>query len=142
MFRSFRHVKGVVFEDPKTVTDLTYLFLNNESSNLELTYLDTRYVTHMTSMFFQSKATKLNLGFLDTRSLRDIGYMFYLMPNITEIHLGNIDLSKLTRAEYIFGSINSSVRVKYRHAEQKDKIVSLNPDNPGYASYFDLVSWF
>ncbi len=96
------YIKGVIFEGEYNITNMSYLFNQNLSSELELTYLNTINVTDMSFMFSDTQATNLDLSTFDTSNVTNMTGMFS-DSHATSIDLSSFDTSNVTNMRIMFG---------------------------------------
>ena len=113
------------------VTNMSELFENNDSFNLDIGFWDTSNVTNMSYMFSGSTAFNQNIGSWDTSSVTNMNGLFndatvfnqdignWITSSVTEMNgmfsptasfnqdIGNWDTSKVTDMSYIFYVANS-----------------------------------
>ncbi len=95
-------VKGVATLN-SNITNMINMFYENESTTLELKYLDTSNVTDMDSIFSYNKATTLDLSLWDTSKVTDMGGMFQ-SSQATSIDLSSFDTSNVSDMSRMFNS--------------------------------------
>lgn len=102
MFSERKDIKGVSFYKEQNIKDLSYLFNENTSEELELDSLYTKHVTKMRGMFNSSKALSLDLTNFNTSNVVDMSYMFYF-ASATVVDLSNFNTNSVTNMENMFG---------------------------------------
>ncbi|NLN50889.1 MAG: BspA family leucine-rich repeat surface protein [Acholeplasmataceae bacterium] len=90
LFEQRPNIKGVYFVGSKNIIEMSKLFKNNESEDLELQYLDTSNVKEMVSMFEHSQATTLDLSLFDTSNVTNMEAMF-AFSQATALDLSSFD---------------------------------------------------
>ncbi|MDL2292665.1 BspA family leucine-rich repeat surface protein [Acholeplasma sp. OttesenSCG-928-E16] len=101
MFKNTPNIKGVAFLVPSNITNMTYLFYNNQSASLDLSNLYTKTVIDMSGMFYNSSATNLDLSNFDTSNVRFMLNMFY-NSGATTIDLSNLNTSNVELMSCMF----------------------------------------
>ncbi len=94
-------IKGIAFENALNIVDMSYLFFNNNSPDLELEYLDTSAVINMSEMFAGSQATTLDLSSFVTSSVESMFAMF-ADSEVTTLDLNSFDTSNVDDMGYMF----------------------------------------
>lgn len=102
LFRNRSDIKGVAFQESKNIVDMSYLFYNNISNDLELQYLDTTNVTNMSYMFAYYRGTSLDLSYLRTSLVTDMSGMFSHCNLTFPIDLSHLDTLMVTNMSKMF----------------------------------------
>ena len=90
--------------DTSNVTDMSFMFLNNQTFNQPIGNWDTSSVTDMQWMFYRNSAFNQDIGNWDTSSVTDMSWMFSYSELNQDIGIGNWDTSSVTSMESMFSS--------------------------------------
>lgn len=83
------------------VTDMAWIFYNNDTFNQAINSWDTSNVTDMSSMFEQAEIFNQPINFWDTSKVSSMNYMFYWAVNFNQ-PLNNWDVSKVFNMDWMF----------------------------------------
>ena len=94
----------VLSGDWSTVTDMSYMFYNQQYSSPSITIdsIDTSNVTDMTAMFYLCRAASLTINPIDTSNVTKMSDMFYNC-SITSLDLSGLNVSNVTLMNGMFG---------------------------------------
>ncbi|MGL5961933.1 MAG: BspA family leucine-rich repeat surface protein [Cetobacterium sp.] len=110
MYGAFYNMKGskkiVLDFNTSEVLDMTSMFQDTESSEIDCTKLATQKVTTMKSMFQNSNSLKLDLYNFNTENVTNMSSMFY-NSKAQELHINTFNTNKVTDMWNMFN--NSSV---------------------------------
>lgn len=101
MFKERRDIKGVAFQSPENITDISYLYYNNTSEKIELKYLDTPNVERMNYTFSNIKVKTLDIQYLETANVEWMKCMFE-GSEIEELDFSAFSAPKLITMHSIF----------------------------------------
>ena len=88
-------------------TNMSYLFYNSSSSEIDVSRIDTSKATNMSSMFQNcKKLTSLDVSNFDTSNVTSMTSMFYYCSNLTSLDVSNFDTSKVTTMQNMFYECN------------------------------------
>ncbi|MDK1728892.1 BspA family leucine-rich repeat surface protein, partial [Dellaglioa algida] len=88
--------------DTSKVTNMSAMFFDVGSTNLDLSHFDTSKVTDMSGMFEYAKLTSLDLTGFDTSKVTDMSEMFKDTMSLTSLDLTGFDTSKVTNMNAMF----------------------------------------
>ncbi|NLB84796.1 MAG: BspA family leucine-rich repeat surface protein [Acholeplasmataceae bacterium] len=94
-------VKGVVFENPHNITDVSFLFYKHQSEEIELDYLYLPNITTTESMFESSKALSLDLSSIETSNVTKMNAMFK-SAEAKSINFTGFNTQKVTNFKEMF----------------------------------------
>ncbi len=107
MFELNKNIKGVIFENPYNVKDLSFLFYQNESTNLGLDYLDTLYVSKMIGMFYDTYIKDIDVSKLNTNNVIYMNRMFE-SAKAESINFGNFDTTNVITMNHMFAGTQAA----------------------------------
>lgn len=87
------------------VTDMSAMFQGSKSTSLDLSNFDTSNVINMRSMFRVSSATSLDLSNFNTNNVTDMSDMFYI-SKATNLNLTNFNTANVTNMSTMFFASN------------------------------------
>ena len=124
-------VEAVAMNNPN-VTDMYYMFADNQATSLDVSNLFTENVTNMECMFAGSQATELNLTNFDTSKVTNMSHMF-MFSKATSLDLSSFNTSNVTDMFGMF--MGSSAKTGYaRTLADADKF--NNTTNKAYELNF------
>lgn len=91
------------FAIPSTITNLSNIFKNSQSFNLDISEWDVSNVTNMSGMFWYAKQFNQAIGNWDVSNAADLSYMFYNAYAFNQ-PLGGWNVSNVTNMESMFKS--------------------------------------
>lgn len=90
-----------VISNNENIIDMSFMFYNSKSTQLDLSELNTSNVVNMEYMFSGSKAESLDLSSFDTSKVVDMSRMFY-KSQTKLLNLSNFDNSNVTTMFMMF----------------------------------------
>ena len=94
--------------DTSNVTDMSYMFMGNQSPDINLSGFDTSNVVDMSYMFWgASSLTGLNLNSFNTSNVTNMGGMFDYAKSLINLNIDNFNTSKVTDMNYMFSNTKS-----------------------------------
>src|SRR5699024_7055806 len=113
-------VKGV-FSNNTNVTDMSGMFKNTTSDNIDVLSINTDNVTNMSGMFEGSSVKSVDLTRFDTSKVTNMSSMFR-NTKLEEVDLGSFDLTKVSNTTNMFNG--TTARVGY--ARTQTEVNKLN----------------
>jgi len=96
----------------KPIVSMATMFINSNTSNIDLSSFDTSNVINMEAMFYgASNVKKLDLGSFNTKNVQSMNVMFENMSSIEELDLHYFDTSNTTNINAIFGNDTSLTEI-------------------------------
>lgn len=86
----------------KPVVSMSYMFINSQTSSIDLSKFNTNKVSDMHGMFYGVEVATLDLSSLDTSNVVSMSAMFYDTVATSLISLGNLDTSSVTDMTNMF----------------------------------------
>ena len=107
LFRNFYNIKefvGLSNLDVSQVNNMSCIFQDCDTKEIDLSGWDTSNVTDMSNMFTECrKLEKVNTKSFNTENVKDMHQMFFSCWNLRKIDISNFYTPNLINAEMIFG---------------------------------------
>jgi len=146
-----KDIKGIAFEAPENITDMSYLFFDHQLDKIDLSFIDTSNVTNMSHMFSYSRVKQLDLSKFDTSKVSDMRYMFSFSEAIV-IDLSSFDTSNVTDMRGMFSgsqatkldlsNFDTSSVTDMRGMFAFSQVTELNLSNFDTSNVTDMKSMF
>ncbi len=96
--------------DTSNVTDMSYMFMGNQSANLNLSSFNTSKVTDMSYMFWGASAVNnLSLNNFNTSNVTNMYSMFDYTIGLNKLDISSFNTSNVTSMSYMFSSCAADV---------------------------------
>lgn len=111
-FSYFINSKTIIYDNINTssMTNASYL-LSSISRDMDISNMDFSNVTNMSYMFNSNTSTNITIGSINTSKVKDMLYMFNGCTNITDLDLSGIDVSQVTDMQYMFSGCTKLVNL-------------------------------
>ncbi len=91
--------------DTSRVEDMSYMFSNVKTDNLDLSTFDTTNVEDMSNMFNNLEVESLNISNFDTSNVKNMSGMFHRIM-IYELNLSNFNTKKVKNMSWMFADVD------------------------------------
>ena len=112
--------------DTSNVTDMSCMFIGNQSKSINVSSFNTDNVIDMSGMFFgASRVTELNLKSFNTSKIDNTAYMFDHTSSLLKLDLSNFDTKNVDYMGYMFSGTTSLKSLNIKNFDTS-KVTSMN----------------